>query len=456
MALNKLSIRQKMFFRSGKTKSIDFRLNALRKIKDLIENNERQILETLHLDLNKCETEAYTSEIYYVLNEINYFIKKLAKLSKEVRQPTPIINWPAKTYFNYEPYGVVLIIAPYNYPVGLLFTPMIGAIAAGNCIIAKPSELTPNTSNLISKLIAEAFSEDYISVIQGDKDTVVKVIDENINYIFFTGGSNAGREIMKLAANYLIPSTMELGGENPCIVDYEIDIKIAVERIVWSKFFNAGQTCVAPNYIWLHESVKEEFVKTMIETINRFFPSDDWKSSFSKILSESRFNKLCDLINSKKVITGGIIDKSNLQISPTLVWDEIEDEFIDFEIFGPILPIRIYKDLEDVVQYLNSKESPLGLYFFSKNKEKQEFIKTRVISGSICFNGVNHILLSPSAPFGGVGKSGFGVYHGKYSFETFSRKRTVVEKSFLFDNNFMYPPYKTSLSMIKKALKFIF
>ncbi len=448
-----LQMQQKKYFHSGRTKSIEFRISMLKKLKKIIEQNEQDILRALSNDLHKSITESYTSEISYVLKEIRFFIKYLNKLRKKERVRTPFINKPGKSYYQYEPYGTVLIISPWNYPFALLFSPLIGAIAAGNCIIAKPSEISKHTSNLIYRILSENFDKEYIAVVEGDAESVQALINDQIDYIFFTGSTSIGKIIMKSAAEYLIPVTLELGGKNPCIVDSDVNIEVAAKRIAWGKFFNAGQTCVAPDYVLLHRDIKDKFVEQLITTIKHFYTEKD----FTHIVNDFHFDRLTKLMAEEKIIEGGICKKENLYISPTLITDiNHNSKLMDEEIFGPILPIIIYEDLELEIKKLNASPKPLVLYYFSNDKVKHDKIINMTSSGSVCINGTIHILLSTELPFGGVGESGMGRYHGIESFETFSNKKSILKKSFWGDLKAVYPPYDTPLKILKKAIKFLY
>lgn len=455
--LNRLFQKQKEFFRSGKTRNIDFRMSALKKLRALIEDNESEIFQALKKDLSKSETEAYTSEVAWSLKEANYIAKRLKKWSKPVRVRTPLINKPGKSYYQYEPYGTALIIAPWNYPFGLLFAPMIGAIAAGNCIIAKPSEISENTSGFINKLISDNFDEKYIKVVEGGAETTQSLINSDVDYIFFTGSSQVGGKIMQSAAEHLIPLTLELGGKNPCIVDSDLDIKVAARRIVWGKFFNAGQTCIAPDYLLVHKNVKKEFVQALTDTLDEFYGGDNSLRDYSSIINERHFERLSNLLNEGAIATGGEADEEKLYISPTILTDvKRNSPIMREEIFGPILPIIEYDNLDKELGELKYKEKPLVVYFFSKDKKRQDKVINAAAAGSVCVNGTIHIFMSAELPFGGAGLSGMGRYRGKASFETFSYKKAVLRKSFLFDIKAVYPPYDTPLKTLKKAIKALF
>jgi aldehyde dehydrogenase (NAD+) len=439
--INILQIKQKEFFNSGKTLNIDFRKSTLIKIKKIIEENEEQILKVLLEDLGKNEIEAFTSEINYVIEEIDILLENIDKWSKDKKVKNSLINFPSKSYYKYVPNGVCLIISSWNYPFGLLLTPIVGAIAAGNCVIGKPSEHAPKTSKLIKDLINNNFNEEYIKIIELKGEETNVLINENINQVFFTGGTEVGRIINQEASKYLIKVNLELGGKNPCFVDDDIDLDVTVKRIIWGKFFNSGQTCIAPDYILVNENIKDIFINKSIEIIKEFYDNNKFK-----IINKKHFDRLINIIKKEEVIYGGNYSEDNLEIEATLC------STINYkdEIFGPILPIISYNNLN---KEINKIQNPLNIYLFSKNKEKQRLIIENTNSGNIVINGTIHGIVNHHLPFGGVGESGIGTYHGFASFETFSRKKGIMVKSFLFDNNKIYPPYNIPLKILKKIIK---
>ncbi len=453
--INKLLLNQKEFFNTGKTKDITFRIEQLTKLQELIEKNESIIMDALYKDLHKSQTESYTSEIAYVLKEIESIIKNLKKWNRKGKVRTSLINLPGKSYFQYEPYGIVLIIGPWNYPFGLIFSPLIGAISAGNCVVIKPSEISVNTSKLIFNLINDNFPNEYLSVVEGDSQVSQALINEKIDYLFFTGSSKIGKLIMKSASEHLIPITLELGGKNPCIVDCNIDIEVTARRIVWGKFFNAGQTCIAPDYLLVHKDIKDEFLEKIKGTLKEFFPEmHKDNKDYSHIVNQVHFDRLSALMDEGIIVAGGEKDSANLYISPTIISElYYNSKIMNEEVFGPILPVLVYDDLNDVIQNLRNQQKPLSLYFFSKDKKKQNQILDGTSSGSVCINGTIHTIMTNKLPFGGVGLSGIGKYHGRASFETFSHKKSVLQKSFKFDLKSMYPPYKTKFSILKQIAK---
>lgn len=456
--ITQLSCSQKEFFNTGKTKDISFRVMALRKLYGIIVENEDLILEALYKDLHKSQTESYTSEIAYVLKEIEFAIKNIAKWNKPKRSRNSLINQPGKSYLVQEPYGVALIIGPWNYPFGLIFSPLIGAITAGNCAIVKPSEISENTSALIADLININFTDNYLKVVTGDASVTQLLINENINYIFFTGSTEVGKKIMKSASEHLIPVTLELGGKNPCIVDSNIDFDVAISRIVWGKFFNAGQTCIAPDYVLIHSDILDDFLEKLREKIREFYPvMNKDNKDFSHIANLRHFKRIEGLMLEGSIIIGGEKDENSLFIAPTVIKDvDFDSKIMKEEIFAPLLPVITYTNLDDEIVRLTKLPKPLAIYFFSKDKTKQQKVISETTSGSICINGTIHTILTNKLPFGGVGQSGMGSYHGKSSFETFSHKKSVLKKSFWFDFKKMYPPYKTKLNILKGIIKSLY
>ncbi len=449
---------QKDFFNSGKTKDISFRISALEKLEMIISDNESLLLDALFKDLHKSSTESFTSEIAYVLKEINLIKNKLKKWNKPVKVRTKLINQPGKSYIINEPYGIVLIIGPWNYPFGLIFSPLIGAVAAGNCVVIKPSEIAKHTSDLIADLIIKNFPENYIAVVKGDGSVTQSLINENISYIFFTGSTHTGKKILKSASEYLIPVTLELGGKNPCIVDNETDMDVTARRIIWGKFFNAGQTCIAPDYLLVHKEIFNEFLGKLIEILHEFYSEINKDSKdYSHIINLTHFNRLVELLSEGNIQFGGDINKDNLFISPTIITNlNYDSKLMTEEIFGPILPVLQYNNLDEEIQKLKNLPKPLTIYCFSKNKSKQDKIILETSSGSVCINGTIHTIMTIDMPFGGIGQSGMGYYHGFYSYEIFSHRKSVLKKSFLFDLKAIYPPYKTKLSLLKKIIKILY
>lgn len=450
--MEELLKRQRAYFLDGETRSLDFRISKLLKLKECILKNEKNIAEALKKDLNKSSTESYIVETGAVLEEIKYALKNIKSWVEPEKVKTPLMQFRAQSYIYSEPYGLSLIIGTWNYPILLCFGPLIGAIAAGNCAIVKPSEVSPNCSKVISKIIEEVFNEKYVKAIEGGVETATELLNQKFDYIFYTGSTNVGKIVMQAASKNLTPVTLELGGKSPCIVDEGIDINVAARRIVWGKFMNAGQTCIAPDYLYVNKKIKKQLIERIRENIEEFFGNDPRNSpDFPRIVTERHMNRLLDLIKGGKIIIGGDFDKSSLYISPTVI-DQVgwEDLIMKEEIFGPILPIIEYDDLEKVIEAINNHPKPLALYLFSNDKKIQEKIIEKTFSGGVCINASIFHQVSPLLPFGGVGDSGMGSYHGKFSFDTFSHKKSVVIKSFFPDIKMIYPPYKNKLELIRK------
>lgn len=446
----------KKYFNLGETKSIDFRLKQLEKLKLSIKKNEDLILSALKEDLNKSEFEAYASEIGYLYDSINYFKKNLKKWTKPKRVRTPLTHFPATSYLYKEPYGTALIIGPFNYPFQLVMEPLLGAIISGNCAVVKPSEFTPNTSNIIKKVLKETFDEQYIRVIEGGSQVTSSLINSSFDYIFFTGSVGVGKIVMEAAGKNLTPVTLELGGKSPCIVHEDANISSAAERITWGKFLNVGQTCVAPDYILVHRSIKEAFIEELKNNIVRFYGENPRNSTdYGRIVNTKHTERLINLIDNDKVIFGGQYNINDRYISPTLL-DPVDwkDKIMDDEIFGPLLPIIEYENLSDVISKINSKSKPLALYLFTESSKVKNLVLDNVSYGGGCVNDTMLHVASHFLPFGGVGHSGIGAYHGKSSFDTFSHTKSVIKKSSRFGISLIFPPYnKKKTDLIKKIMK---
>ncbi|HMT03665.1 MAG TPA: aldehyde dehydrogenase family protein [Burkholderiales bacterium] len=440
------------FFQTGKTLSKQFRHEQLLKLKASIKYHEQQLLDALKLDLNKPEQEAYSSEIAIVYEEINFALKNLKSWMKKQKVKSPITLFYSKSYIYKVPRGIVLIIAPWNYPIQLVLSPLIGAIAAGNCVVIKPSEYTVNVNKVLQSIISYAFNPDYVIAIEGDGVEVIPrlINDFNFNYVFFTGSSQVGKEIAKLCAEKLIPYTLELGGKSPVIIDNKINLDVTCKRLIWSKFFNAGQTCIAPDYVLIDYKIKDIFIKKLKATIKEFYPNN--LNGFTKIINHKRFDILCNYIKDNQIIYGGKSDANNLMIEPTLV-DEpsFNSEIMQKEIFGPILPIISFKSKAQLYEIIDKNPNPLSLYIFSlDNKFCEEVIHKIPFGGGGINIGLFH-LINPRLPFGGIMNSGNGCYHGKYSFEAFSHTKSIVNTATFLDIPIKYPPYsKWKIWLLKK------
>jgi aldehyde dehydrogenase (NAD+) len=450
-----LVAKQKSYFRTEMTKDLTFRLDALQKLRAAIKNNENKLMEALRADLNKSAFDAYTSEIGFVLEELRFTIKHLRSWVKPKRVKTPLTHIGSTSYIYSEPYGVTLIIAPWNYPFQLAIAPLIGAIAAGNCAIIKPSELTPKTSELLGTMIKELFSEEFVAVVQGGVETSQTLLQEKFDYIFFTGSVPVGKVIMEAAAKNLIPVTLELGGKSPCIVHEDANIKLAAKRIAWGKFTNAGQTCIAPDYLYIHKNIKDQFLQQFKETTLELYGIQPLNNpNFTRIVSERHFERLTSFLANGKQYMGGQTNKDKLSIEPTVLtqitW---EDPVMQDEIFGPILPVLEYSDLHEVIEGIHRHPKPLALYIFTESKNLQQEVLNSVSFGGGCVNDTVYHFASPYLPFGGVGNSGIGAYHGKGNFDTFSHNKSVLKQTTLFDIPFRYPNVKNGLQKIKLFMK---
>ncbi|WP_449539598.1 aldehyde dehydrogenase [Ferdinandcohnia sp. Marseille-Q9671] len=448
--------RQREFFATGKTKEIAFRIETLKEIRNIIKMNEKQIMKALQIDLNKSEFEAYTTEIGFVLEELRFTIKHIEKWAKPRKVKATLSGFGTKSYIYPEPYGVALIISPWNYPFQLAFAPLIGAIAAGDCAILKPSELTPVTSKLLANLISKAFPQEYIAVVEGGVETSTALLNEKSDYIFFTGSVSVGKIIMEAAAKNLTPVTLELGGKSPCIIHKDANLRYAAKRIAWGKYTNAGQTCVAPDYLYIHNDVKDEFLQLLKNAIDDLYGDvlrED--SRFTKIVSDNHFKRLTAfLTNSGSIYHGGKYDADKRIIAPTILSDITwRDPIMEDEIFGPILPIIGYDDLLEIIEEVNRRPKPLALYIFSEIERVQNKVLESISFGGGCVNDTVYHFTSPHLPFGGVGESGIGAYHGKGSFDIFSHEKGIMKQTTRFDLPFRYPTMKHGLKLIKLIMK---
>lgn len=455
--INLIFKNQKEFFESGKTINVDYRIKNLKKLNDIIKKNEDKILNELKKDLGKSNFEGYVTEVGILYDDINFHIKNVKKWSSEEKRKSPIVYYPSKSYIYKEPYGVTLIIGPFNYPFQLVIAPLIGAISAGNTAIIKPSENSRNIALLLEKLINENFPEGYLRVVNplGGKETVSLLLDKPFDYIFFTGSVRVGKLVMQKAAQHLTPVTLELGGKSPCIVDSDAKLKLAAKRIVWGKFLNAGQTCVAPDYLCVHKSVKDELLKLIINEIRVQFGENVRNSEdYPRIVNKSSLERLSGYLNDGKIYYGGNIDEDNLYMEPTLIIKpDLNSPLMSDEIFGPILPILVYEDLDNVIKFINHREKPLALYYFSESKKKIKYVLTSTTSGGVTINDTIIHVANHNLPFGGVGNSGVGKYHGKESFETFTHNKSVMKRGTFIEFNIRFAPYKNKLNLVKRIMK---
>ena len=448
---------QKKYLENKKTISVDERINNLKKLKSLIKKYEKDIIYALELDLGKHVFESYTNEVGFVYSSIEHTINNIKKWAKVKEVKNDLAQLPGKSYIYKCHYGSVLIIGPYNYPFQLLIEPLVGAIAGGNTIVLKPSEYTTNLEVIIMKMISEGFNKEYIAVVTGDYKVNSELLDLNFDYIFFTGSVNVGKIVMEKASKNLIPVTLELGGKSPVIVDNTANLKISAKRIMWGKLINAGQTCVAPDYVLAHEDIYDDLINEFIKAIKDFYGDDiRGNKEFGRIVNNKHMNRLKNILeyDKHKIVYGGEIDFDNRFISPTILKDiDLSDKVMSDEIFGPILPVIKYKNIEDIKHYISAHRNPLALYVFSEDKDFSEDIITRFSFGGGCVNDTVSHVASNYLPFGGIGTSGMGSYHGKSSFDTFTHSKSIVKKSTKLDIKLAFPPYKNRLNAIKKIMK---
>lgn len=461
--LDELLQKQKDYFRTGETRDIEFRISKLKRLKKAIKIYEQKVLETLRKDLGKPEQESFFSEVGGIYASIDLFVKNLAKWTKARAVNTPIVQY-GESYIEYEPYGSVLIIVPFNYPFQLAMEPLIGAIASGNTVVVKPSELAPETEKVISDIIREAFDESYVASVCGGVDVITKLLSLRFDYIFFTGSVRIGKIVMEAASKNLTPVTLELGGKSPVFVDENFDVRLAAKRIAWGKFLNNGQTCIAPDYVLVHESRKLALIEELKAVIREHYGENIKENpDYGRIINEKQTERLAKILESDKdlVVFGGDFDIEQRYIAPTLLdLGKLGDASVNEsaamadEIFGPILPIVSYESLDEAVDKVRYGEKPLAMYIFSKNKEYTESVKSRISSGNITINDtVKHVSID-SLPFGGVGHSGMGSYHGKYSIETFSHRRGVYRNKARFNIKQIAPPYnEKAFEFLRKLFK---
>ncbi|MEC1155898.1 aldehyde dehydrogenase [Cytobacillus horneckiae] len=446
--------KQRLYFSKGETKELSFRISALEKLQKLIKTHEQDIMVALKEDLNKTEFDSYLTEIAVLIEEIKFTLKNIQKWAKPRKVKSSLSTFGSKSFIYPEPYGVTLIISPWNYPFQLAMAPLIGSIAAGNTAIIKPSELTPHTSALMANLIGEYFPEEYISVVEGGIEISDRLLAEKWDYIFFTGSVPVGRIIMQAAAKHLTPVTLELGGKSPAIVHEDAHLTHAAKRLVWGKFVNAGQTCVAPDYTYVHSNIKELFIAEVKKAIKDIYTSDPMETgNFTKIVSDKHFHRLTAFLNNGQLEYGGRTDTEKRMIEPTILNDiSWSDPIMEDEIFGPILPILEYSDLDSIIMKIKDRPKPLALYLFTESDKVQEAVLKHISFGGGCINDTVLHLSSPHLPFGGVGDSGMGAYHGKGSFDIFSHEKSMLKQSTKFDLPFRYPSEK-ALNTIKKLIK---
>ena len=454
MEIEAIIQQQQTFFTGGKTLDVEYRLASLAKFRQQILLHEQEINEALKADLNKSPFESYMSEIGIVLDELRFVTKHLRKWARDQRVPTPLSQFKSTSFMHPEPYGVVLIMSPWNYPFMLTLDPLVGAIAAGNCVVLKPSAYSPATSAIITKLAEKSFDPGHVAVVQGGRKENQALLDQKFDYIFFTGGTTVGREVMTKAARHLTPMTLEMGGKSPCIVDATANIPVAAKRLAFGKFLNAGQTCVAPDYLFVHRDVREQLTEELRKNVQEFFGDNPLENpEYPKIINEKHYLRIQGLITGEKVVFGG--EARHGQIAPTLLADvSPEAPVMQEEIFGPVLPMMEYTDLETVISFIRSRPKPLALYLFTNDHQTERKVLDQVSFGGGCVNDTIIHLATSHMPFGGVGESGMGGYHGKFSFDTFSHYKSIVKKATWIDLPMRYHPYTPgNFKLLKMFLK---
>lgn len=456
MEIEKIVTIQKAYYETQITKSLTYRTDALNRLEKVILKWEEKIEKALKKDLNKSTFETYMTEVGMTLSELRYVKKNLRQWVREKKVKTPLAQFPAKSYIKSEPYGVVLIMSPWNYPFMLCMEPLIGALAAGNCCVLKPSNYSPNVSKVIKEMIKETFPQKYVAVVEGGRAENEDLLEQKFDYIFFTGGMKVGKLVMKKAAEHLTPVTLELGGKSPCVIEKTANLKLAAKRLVFGKFLNAGQTCVAPDYLLVQKEIKKEFLQYVLFWIKKMYGNElEQAENYPKIINEKHFNRICHLIQGEEILVGGKVNKDTLQIAPTVLNHVKPDApVMQEEIFGPVLPVLEFIQIEEAEQFIKKRPKPLALYLFTQDKKIERRITESLSYGGGCVNDTIIHLATSHMGFGGVGESGMGNYHGKESFETFSHRKSIVKKYNCFDNPVRYAPYKkTKESILRMFLK---
>jgi aldehyde dehydrogenase (NAD+) len=449
--------KQEQFFASGATRSYAFRKEQLKKIQKAVKAYDQRIIDALARDFSKAAFESFGTEIGPLLTELRHTLRDLRNWMRPEKVNTPLPFLPSSSWTYADPLGVTLIISPWNYPFLLMFRPLISSIAAGNTVILKPSEISANIAAVITDMIRENFDEEYIAVVNGDGEAVGNELLNNYHFdhVFFTGSVNVGSKIMQMAARHLSPVTLELGGKSPCIVDREVDIRFAAKKIAWGKFLNAGQTCVAPDYLLVHEDVKDKFIEALKNTIREMYGEDASKSpDFARMITDRRYNTVIRYLDNGKIIFGGQVNAADRYIAPTLIDDvDADSPIMKDEIFGPVLPIISYRDKKEVLDWVKKNPYPLALYVFTSNNRTADFYIENIRFGGGCINNTLIHLGNPDLPFGGVGTSGIGQYHGEHGFNTFSNLKSIVKTPTWIDAPLWYPPYKNNIKWIRKIFR---
>ena len=450
MNIQQIMADQRSYFAKGETLDINFRRSMLQALKNAILTHEKEINDALQADLRKSESEGYMCEIGMTLAELNYMLRHMNGWAKPHYVVSPLVQFPSSSFTVKNPYGVVLIMSPWNYPFMLTMEPLIGALAAGNCCVVKPSAYAPATSKIIARIIGECFSPEYVCTVEGGRKENQELLDQRFDYIFFTGGVSVGKEVMRKASEHLTPVSLELGGKSPCIIDETAKLDVAAKRLAFGKLLNCGQTCVAPDYLLIDRKIKDEFLALLQKHITDMIGEDARSnSSYVRMINRKHFDRVCSLIDPDKVIFGGKSDPDTLTIQPTIL-DRVteEDAVMQEEIFGPVLPVIAYDSIDDAIEMINRREHPLALYLFSEDKATQHRFLSAVPFGGGCINDTIIHLATSRMGFGGVGHSGMGSYHGKKSFDTFSHEKSIVKKATWLDLPFRYMPYNRLKDML--------
>ena len=449
--------RQRRFFRTDATRDLAFRKRQLRALRDMLTGNEAEILDAMKRDLGRPPMEAWNSEIGLLLGEIDTALGRLDRWARPKRIATPLLLQPGSSRIVPEPFGTCLVIGPWNYPLYLVLAPAIAALAAGNCVVLKPSELAPATSALTARMIGETFDPDFLAVVEGGVEPTQALLAQKFDYVFYTGSTKVGRIVMAAAAEHLTPVTLELGGKNPCIVAADADMQTAARRIAWGKFFNAGQTCIAPDFVLVPRAAEKELVDALKSAIRDFYGEDPAASpDYARIVNKRHFDRLAGFLDRGTVVAGGATDRDARYFAPTVVtgvtWD---DPVMEGEIFGPILPVIATDDLDAEIEALRDRPKPLALYVFTADRDHADTVLARLSSGGAAVNDVFAQMLNPKLPFGGVGESGMGAYRGKTGFDTFSHHRAVARRATWPDPSLKYPPYRMPLAMMKRLMPWL-
>lgn len=448
---------QHQFFEKGKNRAISYRRKQLKKLKTVTKEHEQSFFDALYADFKKPVFETFGTELLLVYREIDHLLSNIASWSKPEKVSRSLINFPSRSYVQPQPYGVSLVIGTWNYPLQLILNPALGSMAAGNCTILKPSEIVPNTSELLAQVINNTFDPGYLRVVQGDADTTKTLLAQPLDYIFFTGSKRVGKSIMKAAAEQLTPLTLELGGKSPAIVDSTADLSTAARRITWGKFINAGQTCVSPDYVYIHHSQKSKFIDLVDQNIQQFYGENPRHSDdYARIINSQHFDRLQEFLEPDKIVIGGNSNSEDLYLEPTVLSDiSWRHKIMQEEIFGPILPVLTFEDIDEVISKVNEKPSPLSLYVFTTDSTVEQRVTNEIQFGGGCVNDTMTHLGNLNLPFGGIGQSGFGSYHGKASFDTFSQQKSIMKKANWLDIPLRYPPYKSKFKWLKKLQRIL-